>query len=137
MTLACPRLCCRIGFYAVEESEWFWIREKTDCVSIRLCKNVRSWSNLYSSVIFLMKIGVNLMCFVLCFGCAGVYSYTSRLAGISWISVIVVLMFYFHVAFFQCISGLNLVKNRYPRIVSPVDVVTCNEILIMRSLILR
>ena len=62
MTLACPRLCRRIAFYAVEESEWFCIREETDCVSISLCKDVCSSSNLYSSVIFLMKIGVNLMC---------------------------------------------------------------------------
>ena len=62
MTLACPRLCRRIAFYAVEESEWFCIREEADCVSISLCKDVCSSSNLYSSVIFLMKIGVNLMC---------------------------------------------------------------------------
>ena len=83
MTLACPRLCCRIAFYAVEESEWFWIREETDCVSISLCKNVCSWSNLHSSVIFLINIRVNLMCVLYYgFGCAGVYSYTSRLAGI-------------------------------------------------------
>ena len=38
---------------------------------------------------------------------------------------------------FQCMSGSNLMKKGYPRIISPVDFVTCREHRIVSSPIFR